>query len=228
MNKPKKTVIKILLFKTGAIGDTIMTTPLLRQLREHFPRAEIDYLIGDIASQALEDNPHIDNIMKFNPDIFFKRKIFAYLKLIKNIRKRKYDCIFVLDKHHIFNYTSALFHIPIRIGFDRMGKEGTKLTNKVYFDGTRHEIYYYLDLLKACGKKPDYKDIQTEISLSSKDLAYARDIIKKYKINKRIIVISPGGANNPGQKALSKTWPKENYRELVSLLSTSTPVSATG
>jgi len=38
--------MKILLFKLGAIGDTLMTTPLVRQLRKNFPSAVIDYYIG--------------------------------------------------------------------------------------------------------------------------------------------------------------------------------------
>ena len=66
--------MKILLFKTGAIGDTLMTTPLVRQLRQSYPKARIDYLIGKSASQALLNNPNINNIIKFDEAIFFKKK----------------------------------------------------------------------------------------------------------------------------------------------------------
>ena len=37
---------KILVFKIGALGDVLMTTPVLRNLRKTFPKAEITYLVG--------------------------------------------------------------------------------------------------------------------------------------------------------------------------------------
>ena len=37
----KSKIKKILLFKLGAIGDVLMTTPLVRQLRKNYPKAKI-------------------------------------------------------------------------------------------------------------------------------------------------------------------------------------------
>jgi lipopolysaccharide heptosyltransferase II len=208
--------MKILLFKTGAIGDTVMTTPLVRQLRKNYPDARIDYLIGKNAAQVLEGNKNLDEIIRFDPNIFFKKRLFQYIQLVRDIRKRKYDLIFVLDRHQIYNLTAKLMGVPKRVGFDRMGTEGKFLTHKVYFDGTRHEIYYYLDLLKKYGGKTNYKDINTEINLDNRDIKYAEDTWKKHKLsNRTVIAIAPGGANNPGQVAHIKIWPKEKYSKLI-------------
>ncbi|ENN95565.1 glycosyl transferase family protein, partial [Methanocaldococcus villosus KIN24-T80] len=54
--------MKILLFKIGAIGDALMTTPLIRQLRKNFPNAQIDYLIGKHAHAVLEGNIYLNNL----------------------------------------------------------------------------------------------------------------------------------------------------------------------
>jgi ADP-heptose:LPS heptosyltransferase len=38
--------MKVLLWKIGALGDVVMTTPLVRQLRALLPHAQVDYLVG--------------------------------------------------------------------------------------------------------------------------------------------------------------------------------------
>ena len=200
--------MKILLFKIGAIGNVIMTTPLLRQLRKRFPDARIDYLVGNAAAPVLEGNKDIDGIIRFDEAVIFKRKIFKIRKMAKDMQKRQYDMIFVLDRHWLLNLLSRMFRIKARVGFDRMGKEGKFLTHKVYFDGTRHEIYYYLDLLSKVSKA-DYRDLRPQIAFGK--------IPKSIGRLKDFICIAPGGASNPGQKAYSKLW--TGYKELVQELS---------
>lgn len=213
--KKENNTIKILLFKTGAIGDTIMTTPLVRQLRKAYPKAKIDYLIGDVASQVLKNNPNIDEIITFDPNIFFKKKLLEYLKLVNNIRKKNYDLVFVLDKHWIFNYTAFLFRIPARIGFDRLGKEGKYLTQKIYYSNAKHEIYYYLDLLKGVKIKPNYKDNKTDLILDENSVTFANKFWKQHQITRDTIAIAPGGGKNSGEKTEYRNWPIEEYIKLI-------------
>ncbi len=210
---------KILLFKLGAIGDTLMTTPLIRQLRKNFPKAKIDYLIGKTASQVLYGNIYLDNIIKFDEQIFIKKKFFKWLKLIKKIRKRKYDLIFVLDKHWIFNLTAKLFGISRRVGFDRLGNEGIFLTDRVYYSPIRHEIFYYLDLLKIFIGKADYKDWQMDLFLNKKDLTFANKIWKEYKLEgKKVIGIAPGGGNPFDKYSYLRILPINYYADLIKKL----------
>jgi lipopolysaccharide heptosyltransferase II len=205
--------MNILLLKIGAIGDVIMTTPFVRQLRKQYPHATIDYLVGKTASQVLENNTYIDRVIIFDEQIFLKKNPVALWKTAADIRKKNYDVIFVLDKHIAVNAFAYLTRIKKRIGFDRMGREGKGLTHKVYFDGARHEIYYYLDLLKKFSGKANYKENKPDIFLSQKDEAFA-----KKRVKSNMIVIAPGGANNPGQSAHHKLWPKENYTRLIKIL----------
>lgn len=55
---------KILLFKIGAIGDVIMTTPFVRQLRTNLGHsAIIDYMVGHRSKPVILGNPHLSNII---------------------------------------------------------------------------------------------------------------------------------------------------------------------
>lgn len=124
-------------------------------------------------------------------------------------KKKKYDTIFVLDKHWIFNLTAKLIGIKERIGFDRLGKEGRFLTKKVHFDGKKHEINYYLKLLEAAGKKPDYKDLKTETFLTNN---------KDTEKENYVAIINSGG-NNPGEKTKIRMIPDKLFIELINEIS---------
>ena len=209
---------RILFFKLGAIGDVLMTTPLVRQVRKNFPKAKIDYLVGGHSAKVLEGNKNIDEIISFDENIFIKKKIICWMNLIRVIRKRKYDLIFICDKHWIFNMTALLTGASIRVGFDRMGKEGIGLTHKVYYREIRHSLLYYLDLAKAAGLKVEYTDTQMDISISKADEKWAADFWKKNKLGNKAIGVAPGGAINPGQTFFGKRWPAEKYAELCEKL----------
>lgn len=212
---------KILLFKLGAIGDTLMTTPFLRQLKKTYPKAKIDYLIGNASKDVLIGNRNINKIIPFDESIIFKKRIRQYFELKNKIKREHYDKVFVLDKHWAMNFTAKMFGIRERIGFDRLGKEGKFLTKKIYYGNEKHEIYYYLDLLKADGIKPDYKDTRMDLTLSKNDIKKAENIWKKNSLeDKKVICIIPGGGNNPGESTGVRNWPIYRYIRLAEKLIT--------
>ena len=206
---------KILFFKLGAIGDTLMTTPLVRQVCKAFPSAQIDYLIGNHSAGVLKNNKNITTIIPFDEKIFIKKKIISLFSLIKKVRLEKYDLIFVLDKHWIFNVISFFFGIPMRVGFDRLGREGFFLTHKVLFDSVKPEILYYLDLAKSFGISINEQDVQMDIAIGKNEKKFAQKFFKDNNLTKNTIGICPGGGVNPGQLLDEKIWPVEKYAKLI-------------
>ncbi len=210
--------MKILLFKPGAIGDVILTTPLLRQLRRRFPQAKIDYLVGQKPAPVLRNNPYLSQVIPFDEAIIYQKHWLGFLKLIGLIRKNKYQAIFVLGKHKLYNLIAWLWRIPTRIGFDRCG-EGIFLTYRVPFYGARHDIFYYLDLVRGLGLSPDYKDWQSEIFLTEPEKEFAENFWQENKLfNKKVIAICPGGGVNIRGREDIRRWPLENYIELIEKL----------
>lgn len=210
--------VNILLFKIGALGDLLMTTPLVRQLRGRFPEARIDYLTGRSFARILEGNPNLDRVLPFPEEIFFRRRFFGFASLVGRIRRERYDTIFVLDKHRVFALTAFLFGIERRIGFDRMGREGILLTDRVRFERVRHEVHYYLDLLAAVAE-PDYEDASMDFVPEPRDGDYADRFFSGNGLDgKRVVCLAPGGGVNPGQEMAVKRWPPERYAELARLL----------
>jgi len=212
--KPKK----ILLIKTGAIGDVIMTTPLLREIRKLFPKAKKDYLVGNWSKEVLYNNPNIGNIIGFDEKIMLKKRLIGVLKLARQLRKEKYDLCFVLDRSYLLNIFAKLLKIQCTIGFDRDG-EGFALTNPVKMKWGNHHIKEYLRLLEPYNHHA--KNYRTEVFPSEEDIKIAGKFLKKTisnKINKTLIGIAPLSATNPGENAMNRRWPETRYFELMKKL----------
>jgi heptosyltransferase-1 len=54
---------KILVVNMNYLGDALLTTPALFDLRRAFPKARIDTIVGAGAAETLRDNPHVDTVI---------------------------------------------------------------------------------------------------------------------------------------------------------------------
>ena len=205
--------MRILLFKIGALGDVLMTTPLLRQLRKKYPKAQIDYLIGNSTSIVLKNNQHINNVLTFDEKIFFDKKLFKLFQLIRKIKKEKYDLIFVLDKHWIFTFVSWLMKIPQRIGFFRDKLSKLFLTKGVEYGKIEHEINYYLSLMNS-----KTKNKKMDLVVHLKDSEKAKKILFEYRLNSFYIFINSGG-DNKGEKGGVRKLPDHKFKQILLELS---------
>lgn len=206
-NDPRNIVI----MRSGGIGDVLMSTPLVKAIRQEFPKARITYLVGEWSADAIKGNPNVDRVMTYQDEIIFKQNRREVDKLIQRIKKEKFDLAFVLDKAWQWNVLAFMAKIPFRIGFDRNG-EGFALNLAVPFDGSKYELEYYRDLASAI----EISDVpvEMEFNISEKDEKKAEQIIKKHVKNKTVILI-PGGAKNPGQELAAKRWPPHYYGRLA-------------
>ncbi|MBI2564771.1 lipopolysaccharide heptosyltransferase II [Candidatus Woesearchaeota archaeon] len=208
---------KILLFKSGAIGDVLMTTPLIRVLRKKYPETIIDYLTGNWSAKVLQNNPYLNNVFSMPDESFHAKNPFNKIRLLIKIKKQKYDTAFILDKSWLANLFILATGISQRIGFNRFG-EGFSNNYNVNYGVIKHEIEYYLELLKAFNLTE--KNTKLDLFPLKTDLEFAHLFIKKNKLEKKTIIgVIPGGAHNPGRDYdKTRIWPKENYVELIKKL----------
>ncbi|HLC80875.1 MAG TPA: lipopolysaccharide heptosyltransferase II [Candidatus Nanoarchaeia archaeon] len=210
---------KILIMRSGAIGDVVMTTPLIKAIRKKFPSAEIDYLIGNWSKKVLEGNPQLNRIISFDDKIVYEKNITGVWKLIKEIRTEQFDLAIVLDKSYHWGVLAYLMGIKQRIGFDRFG-EGFAHNLSIFYDGSKYEGDYNLKLVELLGISGEkIADRQMKIPLSEAEEDFATAFFRKNKIKGRTIGIIAGGAKNPGQTMDLKRWPLESYISLIRTLS---------
>ncbi len=84
----KNDIRKILIYRCDAIGDFIVTTPVIQLIKENFPKAEVHFIVSPRNAKLLEHN---NNVSKF---FVYDGKFSSILKLIPKIRKEKYNIAF--------------------------------------------------------------------------------------------------------------------------------------
>jgi heptosyltransferase-2 len=86
--------MKILIIRLSSIGDILLSTAFIRQTRQAFPEAEINFIIKKRFSDLIRFNPHIDNIFEYDDEK--QTRPSEFVKLFKSI---EYDYIFDLHNN---------------------------------------------------------------------------------------------------------------------------------
>ncbi|MFQ6673133.1 MAG: glycosyltransferase family 9 protein, partial [Candidatus Tectimicrobiota bacterium] len=60
-----ETIKKILLVRNDNIGDVICSTPAIEAVRRAFPQAYVGILVAGYSLEAIEGNPHVDEIYTY-------------------------------------------------------------------------------------------------------------------------------------------------------------------
>lgn len=88
-------LVKFLVIRLSSIGDIVLTTPVVRALKEQVAGAEVHFLVKPAFRQVIQNNPHIDGIHVLKERMSdtiseLKDEHFDYIiDLHKNLRSRR-------------------------------------------------------------------------------------------------------------------------------------------
>lgn len=82
-------MVKFLIVRFSSIGDIVLTTPVIRCLKQQVEEAEIHFLVKKTFYPVIRANPYIDKIHQLDG---------SYAALISNLRKESFD--YIIDLHH--------------------------------------------------------------------------------------------------------------------------------
>jgi lipopolysaccharide heptosyltransferase II len=207
---------RILVIRTDRLGDVILSTPVLKNLKLAYPNAYVAFMCRPYTADALLGNPYLDEIIMYDKDVQ-QRSVWASIRFSLQLKKKKFDWAIILHptaRTHIITFFSR---IPFRVGWDK--KKGWLLTKRLAHtkqEGFKHESEYTLDVLRAIGvpvvDKALYFPIQEKAEYKVEELLKQKSIHK----GEEFIVIHPS-ASCP-----SKRWPQESFVELVKTLKSET------
>lgn len=113
---------RILLVKPSSLGDVIHALPVLHALRQRYPHARIDWLIGTAFAPLLENNPDLSETILFDRHKFARVGwSFAvtrdFARFVADLRARQYDLVIDLQGLFRSGFLSRVTAAPVRIGF---------------------------------------------------------------------------------------------------------------
>jgi ADP-heptose:LPS heptosyltransferase len=166
-------VRKVLILRNDKIGDMIVTSALLRELKKNYPHWKIDVAASSANRDVIADNPHVNEIL-----IWDKQPLLGDLRTtIADLRRRRYDVIFTPYNRFSIPLLLRIKWLDARYltGF-AIPKYGTSTAKLGMFDHTvpcdrsRHILHSFFATFEQFG----LRDIDTRYELFGVDAHAAR------------------------------------------------------
>lgn len=197
--------IRILIIHTAFIGDIVLSTPLVKKLKEVYPWSDITYVTTPVGASILRNNPNISEIIEYD-----KRGKHKGLKGIYQLGKRlKYENFNLVITPHRYLRSSVLSWLtgsPVRKGY-KNAAASFLYTEKIPYDRNKHEVEKLLSFVS--GKEE--KRYEIELYPNKQDIKKVNEMLTGYG-EKKLILLAPGS------KWFTKKWPLEYFNEVIGQL----------
>ena len=216
---------RVLVVRLDEIGDVVMSTPFLRELRRNLPDAWITLVVKPAVYNLVELSPYVSEVLTYD---WRANGRFADLRLhgralwlaLHYLWRRRFDLAIIprwdVDYYHatfLAYFSGALG----RVGYSEdvvphkkaLNSSIDRLFTHLISDGTpKHEVEHNLDVIRFLGGQ--VQERQLEIWFSNDDEIFAGQVLKYHGVHAddTIIVFCLGAG------ALKRMWPLPNFVEL--------------
>lgn len=151
--------MKILIIRFSSIGDIVLTTPIIRAIKQQIQGVEVHYVTKQKFSSVIEANPYIDKIHTIKDSIF---------EITTNLKKENFD--YVIDLHHNIRTLKLKWILGKKsFSFRKLNWEKFLI---VYFKINKlpklHIVDRYFETLESIGVKNDCQGL--DYFISEKDI----------------------------------------------------------
>lgn len=210
--------MKVLINRSDAIGDSILTMPMAKILKEKYPEAKVTMLIAAKSADIFKSHPYIDEFKIYHRNARFYLKIREIFNIFREVKPTHY---FYVGGGYLPNFISWFTRVKFRGGLKSRWhtylflNKGIRQKRSMV---TMHEMEYNLNLLSPLGIDYNYKDkihYSPEIHLTQDELelnynSFKKDLIKEgIDTERKMIFIHPGMTGH------TLNWSSRNYARLV-------------
>lgn len=217
--------MKILVISLAGIGDTLIATPLLHELRLNFPEAVIDVLtMWPGSKDLLEGNPHINRVFQKN---LIRCGKWEAVRFLWSLRRHGYQLSICTHPQSRIHYRVAAWiaGAGVRISHEYecfRWLDRRLVTVTLPQDYTRHSIENNLDVLPLIGARRKLAAHEMELFLTPAEERFAENFLAQPALSGQKILglhVGSGGTKN----LPLKRWPLMHYAGLVRRLNQERP-----
>src|SRR5882757_3603369 len=209
---------RILVVEYWHLGDLVLLTPFLRNLRRQYPKAHIAYLAHPKVAPLLEGQGLVDDfipvVAPWAPHMsrwkkYVSRHHVEFFRCIWKLRARQFDWGFTARADIRDSFVLWAGGVKRRIGYG-FAYGGSLLTDVVPPDLERpHFSDRWLHLLEVVGKP--VPDRHPELHVEAEDRQWAREFLLARGIQETDLLI----AVHPEARNPLRQWGAENFFEVV-------------
>lgn len=191
-----KQPVKILVLRFSSIGDIVLTTPVVRNIKKSLKNVELHYLTKASFQKVLNHNPYIDRLWCFNKEPN---------EVLDKLLDEKFD--YVVDLHKNLRTLRLKRKLKtVSFSFDKLNVNKFLLTSlKINRMPKTHIVDRYLSAVSSLGVVNDGQglDYFTEPAAETKLLELSKNLPDKYTV----VVV--------GAAHLTKVPTVKKYREIL-------------
>ena len=146
--------MKILILKVQTIGDTLLTSPLMSNLKAYYPDAMIDVMVNEGTQQMLSLNTTVNRVFEYKREsqrgLSNWKRLTSNIHFLKLIRRAKYDLLIDLDEGDRGALIARISGAKIKIGSSTITSQFLRdsYTHLLPKRDNRHTVEINLDALK--------------------------------------------------------------------------------
>lgn len=208
--QPKNIIVRM----PNWLGDLVMATPILADLRHHWPEAKITAMCQAGIAPLLMEDPHLDELLSFKkPSGWLHRQ--THHDIIEPLRQGHYDCGILLTNSFSSAYWFWRGQVENKIGY-AMHMRSWLLDTAVPVPKdvkTQHLVITYKMLLDPLGIP--LSAIPPTLYLTRQEKQATREWLERFGVTPQhqIVGINPGAAYGS-----AKCWLPERFREVTKKL----------
>jgi len=214
---PKNIIVRM----PNWIGDVVMATPILTDLRKKFPKASITAMCQSNVASVLKFDPAIDELFSFTRSKGFFRRMGAR-NVVEKLRKGKYDLGILLTNSFSSSWRFWQGKVKNVIGF-KGNWRSLFLDQGLTFPEnrkTQHLVLTYKELLKPLDIP--ISETAPKLYVTDEEIEKVMKILARYQVTKKnkIIGINPGAAYGS-----AKCYLPERFKEVAEKIIEKDPLS---
>ncbi len=158
--------MKILIVRFSSIGDIVLTTPVVRCIKQQLKNAEVHYLTKKKFANVIDPNPYIDKLYTINEDVS---------EIIPLLKKENYD--YIIDLHHNLRTLKLKRALgKASFSFDKLNWEKFLIVNfKINKLPNKHIVDRYFETVESIGVKNDGKGL--DYFIAEKDIVNIKQLL---------------------------------------------------
>lgn len=200
--------MKILIIHTAFIGDIVLSTPILKRIKDKYPDSKITYVTTPVGASILRNNPNISEIIEYD-----KRGAHGGLKglisLGRRLRYENFNMVITLHRYLRSSVLSWLTRSPKRLGYDK-ASGSILFTKKITYDKKKHEVEKILSFVGEEKIENPREEYPIELYPGKKDVENIDKVWKENELeNYKVIVVAPGS------KWFTKKWPLDYFNDVI-------------
>ena len=206
---------RVLIIRAGAIGDTLMATPLVRAVRRTFPQCHLVFVSSATAHEVVRFNPHIDRAIPLA-----RRHLPAWLsrekrRIHRALQELDLDWALVLESHP--NFINLARQGGARRIIAYSGDEHVQGFESARFNPQKHSIENHLELARPLGLRRD--GLQMELNYQPQTIEIVARRLETAGVMSDDFLVGihagwGGRTRTPDQTRL-RSWPPDRFAEII-------------